>query len=74
MVQFDLLPSPPPPPPRATLGTSPAVRARGLGVGQIKNNFSLILRGACYFLCGLDEDYVCSRENVGICRRVLGEK
>ena len=47
---------------------------RGWG---IKNNFSLILRSMCYFPRGLHEavgqDYVFSRENAGICRKVVKE-
>ena len=74
--------------PRATPGTSPAIRARGLGsvwsgpvagvgVGQI-NIFSLVLRSTFYFSRGLHgcgpQDYVFLRENARICRRMVGEE
>ena len=63
MVQFDLLPSPRPPsgnPQDKSSPLSPGLGnclkqscPRGTRVGQIKNNFSLILQITCYFSCGL---------------------
>ena len=49
-------------------------------MGHIKNiSFSLVLRRTCHFSRGLQDgcgpqDYVFSRINAGICRRVVDEK
>ena len=65
MVQLDLLPPPPPPPDNSHDKSSPLGPGlgnclkqscpRGMRVGQMKNNFSLILQIMCYFLHGLHE-------------------
>ena len=86
MVQFYLLPSPPDNPWDKSSPSGQGVEnclkqaCRGArGVGQVKNIFSLILRRTCYFSRGLHDgcglkDYVFSRKNTGIYRRVVGEE
>ena len=48
-------------------------------MGQIKNNFSLILRSTFHLLRGLHDgcgpqDYIFLRANAGICPIVVGEE